>query len=131
MPNTTDELQLRRLARKASREGFTLIEIMIVITIFAMMAGGVAVALLPRLEEARIKTTKTDAQALRSAVMLYKADHPRDCPTVEDLVNERYLDGTRRTTDAWDTPFQISCEGGDIAVISAGEDLEFNTEDDI
>jgi general secretion pathway protein G len=131
MPNTTDELQLRRLARKARPEGFTLIEIMIVITIFAMMAGGVAVALLPRLEEARIKTTKTDAQALRSAVMLYKADHPRDCPTVEDLVNERYLDGTRRTTDAWDTPFQISCEGGDIAVISAGEDLEFNTEDDI
>lgn len=131
MPNTTDELQLRRLARKAIREGFTLIEIMIVITIFAMMAGGVAVALLPRLEEARIKTTKTDAQALRSAVMLYKADHPRDCPTVEDLVNERYLDGTRRTTDAWDTPFQISCEEGDIAVISAGEDLEFNTEDDI
>ena len=36
---------------------------MIVITIFAMIAGGVAVALLPRLEEARIKSTKTDAQA--------------------------------------------------------------------
>jgi type II secretory pathway pseudopilin PulG len=104
---------------------------MIVITIFAMMAGGVAVALLPRLEEARIKTTKTDAQALRSAVMLYKADNPRGCPTVEDLVTERYLDGSRRTTDAWDTPFQISCEDGDISVISAGKDLEFNTEDDI
>ncbi len=48
MPNTTDKLQHRRLARQTGREGFTLIEIMIVITIFAMMAGGVAVALLPR-----------------------------------------------------------------------------------
>ena len=131
MPNTTHKLQHRGLARQTGREGFTLIELMIVITIFAMMAGGVAVALLPQLEKARIKTTKTDAEALRSAVMLYKADNPRACPTVEDLVTERYLDGTRRTTDAWDTPFQISCEDGDISVISAGEDLEFNTEDDI
>ena len=131
MPNTIDTRARRRLARRRRREGFTLIEIMIVITIFAMMAGGVAVALLPQLEKARLKTTKTDAQGLRSAVMLYVADNPRGCPTIEDLVNERYLDGTRRTTDAWDTPFQITCEDGDIAVVSAGPDLQFNTEDDI
>ena len=131
MPNTIDQRRLHRTTRKKRQEGMTLIEIMIVITIFAMIAGGVAVALLPRLEEARIKSTKTDAQALRSAVMLYVADNPRGCPTVEDLVNERYLDGSRRTTDAWDTEFQITCEDGDIGVLSAGPDLEFNTEDDI
>jgi general secretion pathway protein G len=131
MPNTTNTRLARRLAERNRQEGMTLIEIMIVITIFAMIAGGVAVALLPRLEEARIKSTKTDAQALRSAVMLYVADNPRGCPTVEDLVNERYLDGSKRTADAWDTEFQISCEDGDISVVSAGPDLEFNTEDDI
>ena len=131
MPNTTEIRQGHRSKRHEAQGGFTLIEIMIVITIFAMMAGGVAVALLPRLEEARIKTTKTDAQALRSAVMLYVADNPKGCPTVEDLVRERYLDGSRRTTDAWDTPYQISCEDSDIKVVSAGKDLEFNTEDDI
>ncbi len=131
MPNTTDTCPQRRLARRKRHDGFTLIEIMIVITIFAMMAGGVAVALLPQLEKARLKTTKTDAQGLRSAVMLYVADNPRGCPTVEDLVTERYLDRTRRTADAWDTPFQITCEDGDISVVSAGPDLQFNTEDDI
>ena len=131
MPNIENPRLARRLANRNRQEGMTLIEIMIVITIFAMIAGGVAVALLPRLEEARIKSTKTDAQALRSAVMLYVADTPRGCPTVEDLVNERYLDGSKRTADAWDTDFQISCEDGDIAVVSAGPDLEFNTEDDI
>ena len=129
MPNTIHSR--RRIERATRQQGMTLIEIMIVITIFAMIAGGVAVALLPRLEEARIKSTKTDAQSLRSAVMLYVADNPRGCPTVEDLVNERYLDGSRRTADAWETPFQIACEDGDISVISAGPDLEFNTEDDI
>ena len=131
MPNTTETCPQQRLARRRHREGMTLIEIMIVITIFAMIAGGVAVALLPQLEKARIKTTKTDAQGLRSAVMLYVADNPRGCPTVEDLVSERYLDGTRRTADAWDTPFEISCEDSEISVRSAGPDLEFGTEDDL
>ncbi len=127
---TIDRSRQRRLARRKRRQGMTLIEIMIVITIFAMIAGGVAVALLPQLEKARIKSTKTDAQALRSAVMLYVADNPRECPTVEELVTERYLDGSKRTTDAWDTEFQVTCED-DIGVISAGPDLQFNTEDDI
>ena len=131
MPNTINTRPQEGRTRRRRQEGFTLIEIMIVITIFAMKAGGVAVALLPQLEKARIKTTGTDAQGLRSAVMLYVADNPRGCPTVEDLVSERYLDATRRTTDAWDTPFQISCEDGDISVVSAGPDLQFNTEDDI
>lgn len=131
MPNTINTRLQQRLDRRRRREGMTLIEIMIVITIFAMIAGGVAVALLPQLDKARVKSTGTDAQALRSAVMLYVADNPRGCPTVEDLVNERYLDGSRRTADAWDTPFQISCEDGEISVLSAGPDLEFSTEDDI
>jgi type II secretory pathway pseudopilin PulG len=109
----------------------TLIEIMIVIFIIAMIGTGVAVAVLPQLQKAQIKSTQADAQALRSAVMLYVADNPRGCPTVEDLVSERYLDGSKRTADAWDTEFQVTCEDGDVTVISAGPDLEFNTEDDI
>jgi len=131
MPNTIDTRQPQRLARRKRREGFTLIEIMIVITIVALMVTGAAVAILPQLGKARIKTTKTDAQALRSAIMLYVADNPRECPTVEDLVSQKYLDASKRTTDAWDTEFQISCESGEIKVLSAGPDLEFNTEDDI
>jgi len=131
MPNTINTRSQQRLARQRRREGMTLLEIMIVVMILALIGGGVAVALVPQLERARIDSTKTDAQSLRSAVMLYVADNPRECPTVEELVSERYLDGSRRTTDAWDTPFQISCEDGEVSVISAGPDLEFNTEDDI
>ncbi len=131
MPNHTNTLQARLDARRRRREAMTLIEIMIVITIFAMIAGGVAVALLPQLDRARENSTRSDALALRSAVMLYVADNPRACPTVEELVSERYLDGAKRTADAWDTPFQITCEDGEIYVVSAGKDLEFSTEDDI
>ncbi|MGB5695249.1 MAG: type II secretion system protein GspG [Polyangiales bacterium] len=131
MPNTNDTRLQQRLARRRRREGMTLIEIMIVVLIIALIGGGVAVALLPQLEKARIKTTKTDAQSLRSAVMLYVADNPKECPTIDELISGRYLDSSRRTADAWDVPFQITCESGEIAVLSAGPDLEFNTEDDI
>lgn len=109
----------------------TLMEIMIVIIILAMIGTGVAVAVLPQLKKAQIKSTQTDAQALRSAVVLYVADHPRECPAVSDLVSEGILDSSKRTTDAWDTEFAIACEDGEIEIVSAGEDLEFNTEDDI
>ena len=131
MPNTTDNHRPMRIARRAASEGMTLIEIMIAITIIAMVVGGVAVAVLPNLEKARVKTTRTDAQAMRSAVTLYRADNPRGCPTVDDLVAGQYLDATKRKTDAWDLDFQINCEGGDVAVISAGADGQFGTEDDI
>jgi len=130
MPKTID-LRRQRLTRRRRHEGMTLIEIMIVIFILAMIGNGVAVAVLPQLQKAQVKSTQADAQALRSAVMLYVVDNPRGCPTVEDLVSERYLDGSKRTADAWDTEFQVTCEDGDIFVVSAGPDLEFNTEDDI
>ena len=130
MPKTID-LRRQRLTRRRRHEGMTLIEIMIVIFILAMIGTGVAVAVLPQLQKAQVKSTQADAQALRSAVMLYVADNPRGCPTVEDLVSERYLDGSKRTADAWDNEFQVTCEDGDIFVVSAGPDLEFNTEDDI
>jgi general secretion pathway protein G len=114
MPNTNDTRLQHRLARQR-REGMTLIEIMIVITIIALIGGGVAVALLPQLNKAQIDSTKIDADKLRSVVQLYVGQNPRECPTVEQLVSERYLDGSRR----------------EISVRSAGPDLEFNTEDDI
>lgn len=109
----------------------TLIEIMIVVGIIAMIAGGVAVAVVPALERARVKTTRSDAQALKSAITMYVADNPRGCPSVDDLVAGRYLDGSKRTTDAWDGEFQITCEQGDIIVTSAGADAQFGTDDDI
>ena len=131
MPTTTEPQNKWRHTTRKRQEGITLIEVMIVLTILALIVSGVAVALLPQLEEARIKSTRADAQALRSAVMLYIADNPRSCPTVDDLVNDRYLDATKRTTDAWDTPFQVTCEAGDIFVVSSGPDGQFETEDDI
>lgn len=123
--------RLRRAARKAL-EGMTLVEIMVVVTIMALIAGAVGVAVMPRLNKARMESTRTDAQNIRAAAQMYLMENPAGgCPSMDDLLEERILDSSKRITDAWDNEFQIECEGGEPFVVSAGPDGQFGTEDDI
>ena len=128
-------LALRRggaRSRRRTRDGMTLVEIMIVVIIMAMIAAAVGVAVLPRLNEARIQQARTDGQSIRGAVEMYLAQNPSaDCPTVEELVSERVLSANTRSRDPWDNEFSVECEGEDITVISAGPDGQMGTEDDV
>ena len=123
----------RSLSRAlAKQEGMTLIEIMIVVIIMAMIATGVAVAVMPQLDKAKIKQAKTDIGAIRTAVQLYLAENSNKCPSVQDLQEERYLDKGKRSTDPWDREFIITCTAGeDPDVYSPGPDGQDGTEDDI
>jgi general secretion pathway protein G len=123
MERRTPGARRRTAAALAAQRGVTLIEIMIVVIIMAMIATGVAVAVIPAMERSRIKTARSDVAAIRSAVQMYLADHPSGCPTVEDLKNNRYVDKGKRTTDPWDRDFVIQCvEGDDPEVFSLGPD---------
>jgi general secretion pathway protein G len=119
-------------ARRRARQGMTLVEIMIVVIIMAMIAAAVGVAVLPRLQDARIEQARTDSQSIRGAVEMYLAQNPSaDCPNVDELVSERILSSRTRTADPWDNPFSIECEGEDVTVISSGPDGQMGTEDDV
>jgi general secretion pathway protein G len=113
------------------RAGMTLVEIMIVVIIMALIATAVGVAVLPRLRQARIDSTRTDSQSIRGAVTMFVSDHPNECPTIEQLTEGGYIDHSRRTTDAWDNAFAISCEGDDIGVVSPGPNGQMGDDDDI
>ena len=118
--------------RRRRREGMTLVEIMIVVIIMALIATAVGVAVLPALGRARVNQTRSDSQAVRSAVLLYLGQEPgADCPTMEQLLEAGTIDHSRRSTDAWDHPFLIECDGEDIIVRSNGPDGQPGTEDDI
>lgn len=110
----------------------TLIEIMIVVIIMALIATAVGVAVLPRLEKARVDSTRADAQTVRSAAIMYVGENPGGaCPSMEDLTEGGYIDRNKRTADAWDNPFSVECEGDDVVVVSAGPDGQMGTEDDV
>jgi general secretion pathway protein G len=115
--------------RRRRREGMTLVEIMVVVIIMALIATGVAVAVLPAIKRANIKSTRTDIQAVRSAVTLWLAEPEHSgCPTVEQLVEDGQLDRSKRVTDAWDNPFIINCDGDEPVISSRGPDEQEGTD---
>lgn len=128
----TTEQQLTLLARRRRlrREGMTLIEIMIVMVIMALIASAAGFAIIPRMEEARVKQTATDAKTIASAAELYMVDNG-ECPNVQDLVDSKILKKSLNTQDAWDQDYQVECDEDGAVVRSGGPDKQFGTEDDI
>jgi general secretion pathway protein G len=130
MMTELDMQTIRKNLRRRRRAGMTLVEIMIVVIIMALIATAVGVAVLPRLKQARIDSTRTDARTVAGAVEMYVAQNS-DCPSMDDLVREGFINSATRTTDAWDNAFQISCDGEEVTVVSNGPDGQPNTEDDV
>lgn len=126
---TTAQL-LTRLRRGASR-GVTLIEILIVLAIVGLIAGGVAVVAIPKFAQAQKDTARNDCRAIHPIAEKYKVDHPGQCPTVEQLRAEKEIGATSKITDPWDTPYAIRCADEDVYVLSFGPDKKEGTADDI
>jgi general secretion pathway protein G len=124
----------RRLAalRARARRGVTLIEILIVLAIIGLIAGGVAIVAVPKFEKARVDSTKTNAIEIHRAAELWRANHTSEgCPTAERLKTDKEISPTSKITDAWETPYKISCDEDSIHVVSLGPDKKEGTNDDI
>lgn len=131
--NGTRLERLRGLrAFRAAERGVTLVEVLIVVAIMALIAGGVSFLILPKYKEAQIKTARTDCMNIRQVATQYIALHSaEECPSVQSLIAAKQLDSAGNTEDPWGGAYAISCEGDDISVSSSGPDKKDGTEDDI
>lgn len=75
---------LRR--RPSGSEGFTLVEMMVVIAIIGLIAVLVIPQITHRMDEARIKTTRLQIRELESAVDMFKIDNGFYPSHLEDLI---------------------------------------------
>jgi general secretion pathway protein G len=123
--------KLMRRARRAVSRGVTLIEILIVLAIVGLIAGGVAVVAVPQFAAARIKQARIDSQTIHPVAEKYRMDHPGECPTVELLKEKKELSPGSKITDPWDVPYKVVCNDEDVIVSSAGPDTKEGTKDDI
>jgi general secretion pathway protein G len=121
------------LVRRSRSRGLSLIEILVVLSIIALITGGIALVVIRHLETARVETTRTSARTLREAVKLWRMrDGSSECPTIDTLVRMQLVDSASKTTDAWDQPFVIECnEQGETTIVSAGPDRKVGNADDI
>ena len=122
-------MQRRRARRR--RQGFTLIEIMVVLVIMGAVASAVGFSVITSLKRSREKDAGTRARTIQSAVVAYLMDHPGACPTVDDMLKDDILDRTTNAKDPWDHAYLIECEGSVVHVHSSGDDGQAGTEDDI
>lgn len=77
--------------------GFTMIELLIVISIIAILAAAIIPNFIGFDAEARIAATKSNLDTLRSRVTLFRAKEGRYPQTLEDLLSRMYLDaGVRK-----------------------------------
>jgi general secretion pathway protein G len=123
---------MHHLRKRSLPRGYSLVEILVVLTIIALLASVIGIAVFGHLAQARIQTTRQSALKIREVVVVYRLDHGEECPTVEALQSAERIDAASKTTDAWDQPFLVKCgERGEIHVSSAGPDKKHGTEDDI
>jgi general secretion pathway protein G len=118
--------------------GFTLIEVMVVILIIGVLAALVVPKVMSRPDEARITAAKQDIATVTQALNLYKLDNgryptteqglaalakkPTISPIPENWKGDSYLD--RVPKDPWGTPYQYLQPGvhSSIDVFSFGAD---------
>ena len=119
-------------------QGFTLIEIIVVVVIIGILATFIAPKFLGRTDEARIVKAKQDIQALEKALQLYKLDnyvYPSTDQGLEALVEKPgsepapanwkqggYIDRLRK--DPWQRSYLYLNPGehGEIDIYSLGAD---------
>lgn len=125
--------RMRTRRRRTSLErGVTLFEVLIVVAILAMIAGGVAFFALPQFNKAKINTAEGAARVIRQAASQWQATNNEvSCPTMSQLVQDKLLDPGQNTADPWGQPFTIACADEDVTVMSGGPDKKKGTKDDI
>lgn len=128
-------------------QGFTLLEVMVVIVILGIIASMVVPNLMGNKEQADKQKVMVDIQQLENALDLYKMQNSAYPSTEQGLqalvtqpttepVPTQYPEGgyiKRLPKDPWNSEYQLVSPGemGKIDVFSPGPDRTAGTEDDI
>jgi general secretion pathway protein G len=131
-PHPVRRLRTRRCASRPERRAFTLLEIIVVVTIIALLATLVAPRLLQNIGKSKQGIAKAEVASIAQQVSLWMADngHSR-LPGDFDLEiltegDDAYL-RAKDLLDPWDRPYQLISPGEenpDFDIVSYGANGE-------
>jgi len=132
----TGEAARVRDTRHAGQAGFTLVEMLVVITIIGLIMGLIGPRVLNYLSESRVKAAKIQLQSFSSALDLFYLDAGRFPSAAEGLAalvqrtpgvtswNGPYLKGGNVPSDPWNHSYLYRTPGehGPYDIVSYGSD---------
>lgn len=124
-------------AKEASK-GFSLLEIMVTITIMTMIMGAVGVGVMGYLDKSKIKQAKIDIGTISNALDLYKTEfgrYPDSDDGLSRLVEEKILKEKKVPLDPWGNEYVYIYPGSNnedgFDLYSFGPDGKEGGNDDI
>ncbi len=125
------------VAVQTLRAGFTLIEILVAVAIIGILGTVATMSITANLEKAKGTAAKEAVGNIKAAVVNYNLQTkkwPSDLTALitADGDEEPVLEGGEGALDdPWGNEYKMERSGKKIAVISAGPDGEFGTDDDV
>jgi general secretion pathway protein G len=129
-------LRNRKDANRDGEQGFTLVEMLVVIAIIGLIMGLIGPRVLNYLSESKVKAAKIQMQSFATALDLFNLDagrYPSGSEGLAALVrrtpgvaawNGPYLKGGNVPNDPWNNPYRYRAPGehGAYDIVSLGSD---------
>lgn len=121
--------------RNSNKAGFTLVELLLVVTILGVLASVVVVNLSGTADDSRIQAARQDIAAIEKAVGIYELRTSKFPSSIEDLTQsiggKPPLINPSQVNDKWGTKYSLKKDDYGVEIRSAGPDMQFNTADDL
>ncbi|WP_047814274.1 type II secretion system protein GspG [Rhodopirellula islandica] len=132
---------LARRSASAARAGFTLLELLLVLSILVVIGGIVLVNITGAQAEANVNATMTQLNSLKSNIQMYQI-RMNSLPETLEQLRDGPSDSAKKAKwvapiiteipmDAWGNALTYSVNGNTFEIRSGGIDGQVNTDDDI